>query len=83
MGFRRPGRGDADFRDEPLFTRHLADLIRDSPALIPAVIFYLACTAGLIYLMSWPALKAGTSPILSAAFLGAMIMAPTKSPAMQ
>ena len=57
---------------KPLFTRHLGDLIRDSPALIPAVIFYLAYTAGLIYLVSWPALKAGTSPILSAAILGAM-----------
>ena len=68
---------------KPLFTRHLGDLIRDSPALIPAAIFYLACTAGLIYLVSWPALKAGTSPILSAAFLGAMIMAPMNSPAMQ
>ena len=57
---------------KPLFTRHLGDLIRDSPALIPAVIFYLAYTAGLIYLVSWPALKAGPSPILSAAILGAM-----------
>ena len=57
---------------KPLFTRHLGDLIRESPALIPAAIFYLAYTAGLIYLVSWPALKAGTSPILSAAILGAM-----------
>ena len=57
---------------KPLFTRHLGDLIRESPALIPAVIFYLAYTAGLTYLVSWPALKAGTSPILSAAILGAM-----------
>ena len=57
---------------KPLFTRHLGDLIRESPAMVPAAIFYLAYTAGLIYLVSWPALKAETSAILPAAILGAL-----------
>lgn len=57
---------------KPLFTRHLGDLIRESPALLPAAVFYLAYTAGLIYLVSWPALKSQTSPLLPAAVLGAL-----------
>jgi uncharacterized membrane protein len=57
---------------KPLFTRHLGDLIRESPAMLAATVFYLAYTAGLIYLVSWPALKAQTSPILPAAVLGAL-----------
>ena len=57
---------------KPLFTRHLGDLIRESPALLAASLFYLAYTAGLIYLVSWPALKEQSSPILPAAILGAM-----------
>ena len=40
--------------------------------MVPAAIFYLAYTAGLIYLVSWPALKAETSAILPAAILGAL-----------
>jgi uncharacterized membrane protein len=57
---------------KPLFTRHLGDLIRESPAILAASLFYLGYTAGLIYLVSWPALKAQTSPILPAAVLGAL-----------
>ena len=57
---------------KPLFTAHLGALMRESPPLIPAAIFYLGYTAGLIYLVSWPALKGGTSPILPAAVLGAV-----------
>ena len=57
---------------KPLFTRHLGDLIRESPALLAASVFYLAYTAGLLYLVSWPALKSQTSPILPAAILGAL-----------
>ncbi|MEI6099561.1 MAG: DUF2177 family protein, partial [Alphaproteobacteria bacterium] len=57
---------------KPLFTRHLGDLIRESPAMLAAALFYLGYTAGLIYLVSWPALKAQTSPILPAAVLGAL-----------
>ncbi len=57
---------------KPLFTRHLGDTMRESPALMAALVFYLAYTAGLIYLVSWPALKAQTSTILPAAVLGAL-----------
>ena len=39
---------------------------------LPAAIFYLAHTAGLISLISYPALKSATSVILPAAILGAM-----------
>ena len=57
---------------KPLFTRHLGALIRESPALLPAAVFYLAYTAGLLYLVSWPAVKSQTSPLLPAAVLGAL-----------
>ena len=57
---------------KPLFTRHLGNMMRESPALLAASLFYLAYTAGLIYLVSWPALKTQASPILPAAILGAM-----------
>jgi len=57
---------------KPLFTRHLGDAMRESPALLAAGVFYLFYTAGLIYLVSWPALKSQTSPILPAAILGAL-----------
>ena len=57
---------------KPLFERHLVGLLRDQPALLPAAIFYLAYTAGLITLITYPALKSGTSVILPAAILGAM-----------
>ncbi len=57
---------------QPLFQSHIGPLMRDSPPLLPAAIFYLGYTAGVIYLISWPALKNGTSPLLPAAVLGAV-----------
>lgn len=57
---------------KPLFERHLTGLLREELNLLPAAIFYLAYTAGLITLISYPALKSETSVILPAAILGAM-----------
>jgi uncharacterized membrane protein len=44
---------------KPLFARHLGAALRDSPMLAPAAGFYLAYVAGLVYLVSLPALRAG------------------------
>ncbi len=57
---------------KPLFERHLVGLLREELNLLPAAIFYLAYTAGLITLISYPALKSEASVILPAAILGAM-----------
>ncbi|MFZ3584875.1 DUF2177 family protein [Loktanella sp. DJP18] len=42
---------------KPLFTRHLGETMRDSPMLAPAGLFYLAYVAGLVFLVSIPALR--------------------------
>ena len=41
----------------PIFSRHLGDAMRDSPMLAPAGLFYLAYVAGLVFLVSAPALR--------------------------
>jgi uncharacterized membrane protein len=57
---------------KPLFERHLVGLLREELNLLPAAIFYLCYTAGLITLVSYPAMKSEGSVILPAAILGAM-----------
>ena len=57
---------------KPLFITHIGPLMRDSPLPLPAAIFYLGYTAGLIYLVSWPAFRDGTPVLLPAAVLGAV-----------
>lgn len=57
---------------QPLFQRHLGAALLDSPRILPAALFYLAYIAGLLYLISLPALKTGAPLILPAAILGAM-----------
>lgn len=59
---------------KPLFTRHLGDAMRDSPLMAPAVVFYLAYVAGLVFLVSAPALResAPERAALHGAVLGAM-----------
>ena len=59
---------------KPLFTRHLGDAMRDSPLMAPAVVFYLAYVAGLVFLVSTPALResAPERAALHGAVLGAM-----------
>ena len=57
---------------QPLFQRHLGAALLDSPRAVPAAAFYLAYIAGLLYLVSLPALKSGAPLLLPAAVLGAM-----------
>lgn len=56
----------------PLFERHVPDLLTPAPKLIPAAIFYLLYVAGLVYLVSAPALKSGGPVLITAAIIGAM-----------
>jgi uncharacterized membrane protein len=58
----------------PLFERHLGDLMLEKLRLVPAAIFYLGYVAGLTYVVSWPALRAGDpwAAIVPAAIVGAM-----------
>jgi uncharacterized membrane protein len=56
----------------PLFERHIGGLLLADFRIGPAALFYAAYVAGLIYLVSWPALKTGTPVILPAAIIGAM-----------
>ncbi|MEM7643667.1 MAG: DUF2177 family protein [Pseudomonadota bacterium] len=56
---------------KPLFSRHIGDLLRSPIDLAPAAIFYLFYVAGLIYLVSWPALQ--NASIGQAFFKGAIL----------
>jgi len=57
---------------QPLFQRHLGDQLLDGLRYGPAIGFYLCYIAGLVYLVSLPALKDGGSVWVPAAVLGAM-----------
>jgi len=59
---------------QPLFARHLGDALLDSPRMGAAVVFYLAYVAGLVWLVSLPALRAGApgQALINGAILGAM-----------
>ena len=57
---------------KPLFTRHLGDALIDPIRAVPALLFYAAYVAGLLYLVSWPALKTDTPVLIPAAIIGAM-----------
>lgn len=57
---------------KPLFTRHLGDALIDPIRALPALAFYAAYIAGLVWLVSWPALKTGAPVLLPAAIIGAM-----------
>ncbi len=58
----------------PLFERHLGDLMLTDLRLVPAAIFYLGYVAGLTYVVSLPALRAGDpwGALVPAAIIGAM-----------
>ena len=56
----------------PLFERHVAYLLREDVNLAAAAVFYLFYIAGLVYLVSWPALKDGAPVLLPAAIIGAL-----------
>jgi len=59
---------------KPLFERHIGDWLLDSPRIGPAAVFYLFYVAGLLWLVSWPALRAGSSgqALINGAILGAL-----------
>ena len=57
---------------KPLFTRHLGAALIDPIRATPALLFYAAYVAGLLYLVSWPALKTGAPVLIPAAIIGAM-----------
>lgn len=56
----------------PLFERALGDQLLADIRVVPAALFYLAYVAGLIYLVSYPALKTGSTILIPAAIIGAM-----------
>ncbi|CTQ32453.1 DUF2177 family protein [Jannaschia rubra] len=59
---------------KPLFQRHLGDLLLSPINLAPAVGFYLFYIAGLVWLVSMPALRDGSvgQAALNGAILGAL-----------
>ena len=59
---------------KPLFVRHLGDAMRDSPMIAPAGLFYLVYVAGLVFLVSVPALRDAdpARAALHGALIGAM-----------
>ena len=57
---------------KPLFTRHLGAALIDPIRATPALLFYAAYIAGLLYLVSWPALKTGAPVLIPALIIGAM-----------
>ena len=59
---------------KPLFTRHIGEAMRDGPMLAPAALFYLAYVAGLVFLVSAPALRDAEPgrAFLHGAIIGAM-----------
>ncbi len=57
---------------KPLFTRHIGPLLAEPIRIAPTALFYLAYVAGLIYLVSLPAIKTGSPIILPALIIGFM-----------
>jgi len=55
----------------PLFERHIGGLLLDDIRIVPAALFYLAYVAGLVWLVSLPALRDGDP--LRAAVAGAVV----------
>lgn len=58
----------------PLFERHIGDLMVDGFRFVPALVFYLFYIGGLLYFVSWPALKsdAPLQALWGGALLGAL-----------
>ena len=59
---------------KPLFERHLGDMLQMPVRIAPAAVFYLFYVAGLIWLVSWPALKNGApvQALIAGGVIGAM-----------
>ncbi len=62
------------FLIRPVFERHVGDWLLDSPRLGPAAAFYLFYVAGLVWMVSWPALRSGVpaQALWNGALLGAL-----------
>lgn len=60
------------FHMAPLFQRYIGPMMLENIRVAPAVLFYMAYVAGLLYLVSVPALKAGAPVLIPAAVLGFM-----------
>jgi uncharacterized membrane protein len=58
------------FAMQPLFARHIGHLLAQPIRLAPAVAFYAAYVAGVIYLVSWPALTTNAPLLVPAAVIG-------------
>jgi uncharacterized membrane protein len=56
----------------PLFRQHLGEALLTDMRYVPAILFYLCYIAGLVFLVSWPALRDGAPVILPALVIGAM-----------
>lgn len=57
---------------KPLFTRHIGPLMADPIRIAPAAAFYLAYVAGLVCLVSLPAIRTGAPLIVPALLIGLM-----------
>lgn len=57
---------------KPLFSRYIGALMIEPIRSIPAAAFYAAYVAGLLYLVSLPALKTGAPVLIPAMVIGAM-----------
>ena len=57
---------------KPLFDRHIGALMLENIRMAPAAAFYLAYVAGLLFLVSIPALRTGAPVLIPAAIIGAM-----------
>ena len=57
---------------KPLFTRHIGPLMAEPIRLAPAALFYLAYVAGLVYLVSLPAIRSGAPVVIPALIIGLM-----------
>jgi uncharacterized membrane protein len=57
---------------KPLFSRHIGGLMLTDVRVVPAALFYAAYVAGLVGLVSLPALKTGGPVLIPAAVIGAM-----------
>ena len=57
---------------KPLFTRHIGPLLAEPIRIAPSALFYLAYVAGLVYLVSLPALKTGAPLLVPALIIGLM-----------
>jgi uncharacterized membrane protein len=57
---------------KPLFTRHIGPLLADPIRIAPATLFYLSYVAGLVYLVSLPAMRSGAPVLLPALIIGLM-----------